>query len=256
MSIMKHIEEEILPDEIELDSFELKDELNGRFWDEDMRLDQHIRKALLIIAKDFIDEYDLGTYDIEDVVITGSIANYNWSKEYSDIDLHIIMETSELNSNIELAKVMCDALRGIWNKTHTDISVGGFPVEIYIQDAHEPHKSSGVYSLLDDKWLTEPSLDKLEKDFDEATVQERVSYYMNIIDDLEERLTIESPEEIYKEACMFMDKIKAERAASMKGEKVELTTGNIIFKALRRSNYIEKLLNIRRLAFDAAHSLK
>lgn len=256
MLLMDYIEEEITPEEISLDSFEVQDELNNRFWDEDMRMDQHIRRALLVIAKDFIDEYDLGSYEIEDITVTGSIANYNWSEEYSDVDLHIVMDITELNPDKALAKTFVDAMRSIWNKTHTDISVGGFPVEVYIQDAHEPHRSSGVYSILDDKWLTEPSLDKLEKAYDEDEVQEQVAYYMNIIDDLEYRRGYESPVELYREACLFMDKIKEERAKSMKGENVELTTGNLIFKSLRRNGYIEKLINLKRQCFDEAHSLK
>ena len=253
---MEYIDEEITPDEISLDSFEVKDRLNDRFWDDDMRIDQHIRRALLVIAKDFIDEYDLGSYEIDDVTVTGSIANYNWSEDYSDVDLHIVMDITKLNDDKTIAKTFCDAIRSIWNKVHTDISVGGFPVEVYIQDSHEPHKSSGVYSILDDKWLTEPSIEKLEKHYEEDEVQEKVAYYMNLIDDLEERLSVEDPAELYKEGCNLMDEIKLQRANSMKGDNVELTTGNLVFKSLRRNNYIEKLIDIKRSCFDAAHSLK
>ena len=53
-----------------------------------------------------------------------------------------------------------------------------------------------------------------------------------------------------------MDKIKEERANSMKGKNIELTNGNLIFKSLRRNGYIEKLINLKRQLFDEIHSIK
>ena len=167
---MNQIDEMISPEEINVDSFEVKDTLHPRFWDDEQQLDMHIRRALLVIAKDFIDEYNLGEYVIDDIIMTGSLANQNWNEEFSDVDLHIVMDTTQLSEDPSLAKSISDAMKNVWNKTHTDISVGGFPVELYIQDSHEPHKSSGVYSLLDGEWKTSPSLDKLSGEIEEMKI--------------------------------------------------------------------------------------
>ena len=106
---MNQIDEMISPEEIDVDSFEVKDTLHPRFWNEEQQLDVHIRRALLVIAKDFIDEYSLGEYVIDDIIMTGSLANYNWSEEFSDIDLHIIMDTTQLSEDPSLAKSISDA---------------------------------------------------------------------------------------------------------------------------------------------------
>ena len=54
-----------------------------------------------------------------------------------------------------------------------------------------------------------------------------------------------------------MDKIKAERASGLTNDDAaELTAGNLIFKSLRRSGYIEKLIDIKRRCFDRARSIK
>ena len=100
----QQIDEMISPEEISVDSFDVKDSLNSRFWNEEQQLDIYIRRALLVIAKDFIDEYNLGEYVIDDIIITGSLANYNWNEEFSDVALHIIMDTTQLSEDPSLAK--------------------------------------------------------------------------------------------------------------------------------------------------------
>lgn len=254
---MNQIDEMISPEEINVDSFEVKDSLHPRFWNDEQHLDMHIRRALLVIAKDFIDEYNLGEYVIDDIIMTGSLANYNWSEEFSDIDLHIIMDTTQLSEDPSLAKSISDAMRNVWNKTHTDISVGGFPVELYIQDTHEPHKSSGVYSLLDDEWKTSPSLDKLSGEIEEDEIKTRAAEYMNLIDKIEMMYNDIDPLQMYHCCTKLLDKIKAERASGLTNDDAaELTTGNLIFKSLRRSGHIEKLIDIKRRCFDRARSIK
>lgn len=255
--MMNQIDEMISPEEINVDSFEIKDSLHPRFWNDEQHLDMHIRRALLVIAKDFIDEYNLGEYVIDDIIMTGSLANYNWSEEFSDIDLHIIMDTTQLSEDPSLAKSISDAMRNVWNKTHTDISVGGFPVELYIQDTHEPHKSSGVYSLLDDEWKTSPSLDKLSGEIEEDEIKTRAAEYMNLIDKIEMMYNDIDPLQMYHCCAKLLDKIKAERASGLTNDDAaELTTGNLIFKSLRRSGHIEKLIDIKRRCFDRARSIK
>ena len=255
--MMNQIDEMISPEEINVDSFEVKDSLHPRFWNDEQHLDMHIRRALLVIAKDFIDEYNLGEYVIDDIIMTGSLANYNWSEEFSDIDLHIIMDTTQLSEDPSLAKSISDAMRNVWNKTHTDISVGGFPVELYIQDTHEPHKASGVYSLLDDEWKTSPSLDKLSGEIEEDEIKTRAAEYMNLIDKIEMMYNDIDPLQMYHCCAKLLDKIKAERASGLTNDDAaELTTGNLIFKSLRRSGYIEKLIDIKRRCFDRARSIK
>ena len=255
--MMNQIDEMISPEEINVDSFEVKDSLHPRFWNDEQHLDMHIRRALLVIAKDFIDEYNLGEYVIDDIIMTGSLANYNWSEEFSDIDLHIVMDTTQLSEDPSLAKSISDAMRNVWNKTHTDISVGGFPVELYIQDTHEPHKSSGVYSLLDDEWKTSPSLDKLSGEIEEDEIKTRAAEYMNLIDKIEMMYNDIDPLQMYHCCAKLLDKIKAERASGLTNDDAaELTTGNLIFKSLRRSGHIEKLIDIKRRCFDRARSIK
>ena len=82
--------------EVDPEGFPINDELEPRIWKgEELR--PFISKKLIEIANDFIDGLPFPV-TIQDVRFTGSLANYNWSK-YSDIDLHIVVDFTELDEN-------------------------------------------------------------------------------------------------------------------------------------------------------------
>ena len=91
---------------IDLSSLELKDRLNEDIWLDDGTLKPELSEKLTDIAKVFFNSLKLPDDAIKDIIITGSLANYNWSK-YSDIDLQILMtstRTSNLSENTSGAK--------------------------------------------------------------------------------------------------------------------------------------------------------
>ena len=87
-------------------SFHLQDELNPKVWylpnekymgDPDgqvYKMRPKVRERLLEIANIFIEFLDVNVV-ISDITMTGSLANYNWS-QYSDVDLHILIDFDEL----------------------------------------------------------------------------------------------------------------------------------------------------------------
>ena len=46
----------------------------------------------------FIENLELPGVDIIDIILTGSLANYNWSK-YSDLDVHIVVDFRKVDEN-------------------------------------------------------------------------------------------------------------------------------------------------------------
>lgn len=248
------IDEEVSPEDVDLSSFAIKDELCPDFW-EDGRFDQSARRTLLAIAKSFIEHLEIED-EVEDITITGSIANYNWDENSSDIDLHILMDFNKLSDDPEILKKFFDAERKIWNKDHYEISIYGYPVEVYVQDINEEHHSSGIYSLLKDEWIKEPSKDNLsDENTDYDHVQEITSSIMTVIDELELDLGKDDPQTIYNDADTLFNNIKDIRKSGMGSDSPEMSDGNIIFKSLRRSGYMEKLIDIRTKAFDMIHSI-
>jgi hypothetical protein len=222
-------------------SFKMKDELNPKIWDDEDVINKDVKDDLLEIANDFYSGTELEA-EIKDIILTGSLANYNWNEKYSDYDLHIVIDFSEINKDEELVKKLVDSLKTIWNLEH-DIKVKGYDVEVYIQGHKEPHSSTGVYSLLNDEWNTKPS----KKDFEpnEELIEKKSVSIMQQIDKIEEQYEELSHEEVKKRVKKVWDKIKNLRKESLESEG-EFGLGNLIFKVLRRNDYIGKLISIKK----------
>lgn len=206
-----------------------------------------VREKLVEVADNFLDFLGVNFF-IHDVILTGSLANYNWS-EYSDIDLHIVIDYEESNHNINLLKEFFDAKKGVWNALH-DIKIKNYEVEIYVQDISEKHISSGVYSVLNNKWIIEPQ--KSKQKIDDRKIIEKGEEYSKIIDDLIEKK--KKNIDIKDEVDDIKKKIKRFRQSGL-DDSGEYSYENLTFKLLRRNGYIEKLIKLRKDVRDKSFSI-
>ena len=110
-----------------------QDELNPIVWQGE-EINPEIRTKLLQIAHDFYADLKISA-PIEDIQLTGSLANYNWT-EYSDFDVHVIMDLSKINDDVELVKIAMEGLKTVWNQRHP-VSINGYDVELYAQDINQ-----------------------------------------------------------------------------------------------------------------------
>lgn len=257
ITIDENITDEVDSQDINLSSFKLNKELNPKIWKGE-KLNPKVRLRLLDIADEFWDDLDISWVSPKDILLTGSISNYNWSK-YSDIDLHILVDFNKVDEKVDFVKEFFDSKKKIWNDVHETLKIYGFNVEIYIQDIKEEHTSSGVYSVNKDKWLIKPNKDESSSiGLNKYSIKEKSSKYMNKIDSLfdefEETSDMYEIEEISKKVKMLYDRIKALRKDGL-GKDGEMSDGNIIFKVLRRSGYLEKLIDLKALTYDKIMSL-
>ena len=154
--IVDELIEEIGNNQEIVKSFEVRDSLSTDIFegkDGEFFMHKEIREKLMDVTEKFMDYLDIEFF-INDVILTGSLANYNWSK-YSDVDLHILVDYNETDYNLELLKGFFNSKRSLWNKQH-EILVKGFDCEIYVKDVNEPHHASGIYSVLNNEWLVTP----------------------------------------------------------------------------------------------------
>ena len=91
--------------------------LNKKFWSDDKQFDPNIREKLLNISEDFIDNLELEGVEIHDITLTGSNSNYNYN-EYSDLDVHVLIDFKNINEDEELVKKALDGDRFVWNLRH------------------------------------------------------------------------------------------------------------------------------------------
>ena len=71
-------------------SFQIHDQLNPTFWDGEM-LRPKVRSQLKKIAMAWVDYVGIDKGGIEDILLLGGNAGYNYTK-YSDLDLHVVPE--------------------------------------------------------------------------------------------------------------------------------------------------------------------
>lgn len=195
-------------------------------------LDPEVRKQLLKISMDFVKDLKNNNdikVKIEDVVLLGSLTNYNWTP-YSDVDLHIIVDFSTLDMSKEDAQTLFDAIKAGWNNKH-NITMKGYDVELYVQDIdHEP-TSASEYSVLRNEWVKEPVKEK--PNFNKSLIKKKYKEYKNKIDNL-----VKGDGE--KPLKDLLDKLYKFRQAGLdKGG--ELSEENIVFKMLRAKGYLDKI---------------
>ena len=249
-----HLDEDVLitigQEHSDLLAFDVQSSLNPKIWDTDPdAVRPGIKAALLSIVDEFLEGLDLDL-NIKDIVVTGSIANYNWSK-FSDIDVHILVDFGEVNENEEMVKKFFDAVRGNWNKLH-NILVKGHEVEIYVQNEEEAHVSTGVYSLLKDDWIVRPT--KIKPEIDSKTALKKMKFLAREIDKLGGLYNMGKHKEAFNMAERLKEKIKLMRRAGLDSVGI-YSPENLAFKMLRRSGDIAELFSIYTQAYDQVHSV-
>ena len=214
--------------------------LNQDVWDGDeLRVD--VRYKLLEIAKRFIEYLEVPDFKLEDVILRGSLTNYNYT-QYSDFDLHIVTDFSVLDCDITEAFYL--AKKRIWNDEH-DITIKGHEVELYVEDKDAKNVSEGTYSVLDSKWLRIPEYRK--PNIDDAAVSAKARDLMTQINRAVKAGSVEDIERL-------QDKIKAMRQSGLDAGG-EFSTENLAFKIVRNKGYLDKLYKNKNQKFDQELSL-
>jgi hypothetical protein len=203
-----------------------------------------VRKGLLNIAEKFTDDLGEDIF-VNDIVLTGSLSNFNWS-EFSDFDLHVIIDFEQFEDESELYKENFNLKKQIFNEKH-NIKIYGYDVELYAQDAEENHFSTGVFSVMNDEWVSSPR--KLKFELDKPSLEKKITQWTEKIDSALEKS---------KDGKILNDireKLKEYRKSGLENEG-ELSYENLVFKFLRRSGYIQKLFDTLNKNIDKELSIE
>lgn len=188
-----------------------------------------VRERLIDIAQLFVDYLELPDFEVDDVRLTGSLVNFNWTK-FSDFDLHVVTDYSKLNCD-DIAEALYKAKKTIWNDNH-DITIHGHDVELYIEDSAKPPHSAGMFSVIDNKWLSKPEF--MPPKVDQSAVNNKVKVMMDMI--TKTTRTAQTPND-YKQA---IEKVYRMRQSGLEAAG-EFSTENLAFKVLRNMGYIDRL---------------
>lgn len=234
--------------------YEMHETLHEDVW-QDGQLREEIREKLLAIANDFYTESEFKA-PILDIILTGSMANFNYNDK-SDFDLHVVIDYKAESDNVELVKIAANGVKWQWIEQH-NISIVGHEVEVYIQDVNEQHVASGVFSLLNNAWIVEPTFRTINTS--ETTVAKKVDSIVQRANALQEELAGDHDEAGLRKILTKLDELRYKamrlrKDAFERGED-EFSVGNLAFKELRNNGTIELLCKLEIEVYDKIHSLE
>lgn len=208
-----------------------------------VNLRSEVRYKLLRAAQMFVEYLEIPNFKLIDVVLTGSMANFNYTR-FSDFDVHVVTRYSDLDCD-DLAEAFYQAKKKIWNDDH-DVIVRGHEVELYVEDVEEPPISGGIYSLLDDAWIKQPSYEP--PSIDDLAVNHKVQDLIKQI-----TVTIQNADDA-ADVRRLMTKLRKMRQSGLDSGG-EYSVENLSFKILRNLGYIERLSRAIKDQQDRALSL-
>jgi hypothetical protein len=223
----------------------MNDGLNEALWGTNQELNPEIAQNLMDIAMDFVDTHVIPKEAIVDITLTGSLANYNWS-EHSDIDLHIVLDFDQLDDDEELLAHYFRLAKSVWNSDH-EIDICGHEVEVYVQNAAEPHHSTGIYSISNRSWVEMPQKDRGQP-ADPSTIDKKFADLSARIKDVEQKVQLKDNSAL-EAAQRLKEKIRKMRSSGLQSGG-EYSAENLAFKKLRNQGYLGRLSDATKLAYD------
>jgi hypothetical protein len=221
-------------------------DLHPDVWDiseDQVKLKKEIKDKLVKIAMDFFLTLDIDEI-FDTITLTGSMANFNYS-EYSDFDVHILMDLSKINDDKELVKQLMMSKKSLWNEKH-NIKIKNHDVEMYVQGTDEVHYSTGVYDLIKDEWIAEPAYKSV--DIDKTAIIDKVMEIKDRIDSV-----MQSPNRL-KEIDKLKEKIRNMRQCGLETGG-EYSIENLAFKTLRNIGEITRLYATATSDYDEMMSI-
>jgi hypothetical protein len=215
--------------------------LNPKLWGSDEHLLPEVREKLMAIAADFKEFLGLDL-EVKDITISGSNAAYTYS-DHSDIDLHLVADLPRADRN-DVYRELFDAKKYQYNDQH-NFKIGGYDVELYVQNANQDPVSQGIYSVANNEWISVPK--RRKPDVDDISVRSKY-------EDLGQRIDAAIESGSLEQLDAVASKLRSFRQAGLDSTG-EFGPENLAFKVLRSNGTLDRLRTARLAAKDQALSI-
>jgi pyrimidine deaminase RibD-like protein len=217
--------------------------LNPATWTGD-QMRPEVRERLLAIVGTFVDYLEIPNFEVIDIVLTGSMSNYNWTR-FSDFDLHVVTDYNDLQCD-DLAEALYQAKKKIWNDAH-NIRIRGHDVELYVEDVKQPPVSQGVFSISTNRWVHTPKY--LQPKISTGAVNHKVQ---DLLVQIRHALaTADDSRDIKR----ITDKLRKMRRAGLDAGG-EFSVENLAFKVVRNLGYLDRLSKAYHTTQDREFSME
>lgn len=205
---------------------ELHDTLNPLLWDQN-KLKPIVLRKIRQIGLLWLDFVNIPNSYVDDVIFTGSNANYNYTK-YSDIDIHYIVDKKKLRCNKFIDDYLLDKKR-LFSENY-DLKIFGYSVEMYVQDQGESMpKNQGIFSIKNNEWIIKPH--KIELDIDDDLVLRKTKHVLKRIESVVRLNNIESLQKL-------KEKLRNYRKSGLQ-HNGEYSLENLVYKNLRNMEVLQ-----------------
>jgi hypothetical protein len=201
-------------------------DLNPKIWQNDS-VRPEVRSALLQVAKDFKEFIDV-PIEVQDVIIAGAQANYTYT-DYSDLDLHLVVDYASVNCDQEAAELF-DSKRLLFKRDH-NVSIRGIPVEPGVEDAGSPTVSA-AYSILHNQWVREPQ--KNPPKYNPKELNRLVDLWTSVI-------TYAVKSRDLQAMTLMLKLLRKYRKLGLATAQAEYNIANLVYKSLRNSGDVQRL---------------
>lgn len=214
-------------------------ELNPKLFNKDQQLKSEISERIYKLVDLFLEDLSEANIkiNIKDIILVGSNVNYNYTKD-SDLDIHIIADTKSLSCPDNLYPALYSAYRSLFNKKY-NINFYGIPVELYVEEEDTPRVSNGIYSVVQNSWISKPTMPKIPEVNQVAFLEkfkELEAEYKELIKD----------ENLEEEAVInFIEKLYDLRKQGLATEEGEFSIANLLFKEFRNKGYLDNLKELK-----------
>lgn len=236
------------------EAIEKHNELNQKLFD-----GNHLKTEVREKAEEIINEFlkilaeDEVKLIVRDVILTGSNASYNYTKD-SDIDLHIIADTKSFEESADVYAKLYRAYGRIFGNKF-EISFYGIPVEIYVETESNPVVSNGIYSVMFDKWVKEPSAIAIPE-IDQKAINKAAKPWIDeakaLIKEVDDNVA--DGEEKIDDYITRIYELRQKGIYSAAGN--EYSTENLIFKEVRNAGLLDKLKKLKNVLISKKLSLE
>ena len=173
--------------------------------------------------------------------------------------MHLVVDFSDVSERKDFVQQYFDAKKNEWNNEHENLKIYGFPVELYVEDINAETKSGGLFNLETNAWIKVPSPDDVHSiELGKYEIKEKSANIMTKIDNYYDLLNSTTDDaklrKLGDKAHRLLKKIKAMRKFGLK-RGGEGDPYNIVYKVLRRTEYLDKLWGISSKLYDKLNSI-
>ena len=203
-------------------------DLNPSIWQDENNLQPEVKEQIAKIAQHFKQFVDV-EFPVLDIVVTGGQTGKYYTED-SDLDIHLITNYNQIDCDQEIAELF-NTKKTLYKKTY-DIKIKGIEVELYVEDIEMP-AVGGAFSLVKNKWIRNPTQPNREID------KEKI-----------ENLSLKLSQKILKAlSSNKLDTLKEVKRMIWQYRKLglakegEFGTANLVFKTLRNSGILQRLVD-------------